>query len=125
MNKLLKECCFVFIDVYKDLCARNGKAVTTVARELGISSRTAADWIVKGSEPRPSTKKKIADYFGVDVSVFETGLKEHDMTDDVDELRELLHRRPELKTLLSAGAKVTAKDIRKAVILLEMMNDED
>lgn len=115
----------MFIDVYKDLCARNGKAVTTVARELGISSRTAADWVTKGSEPRPSTKKKIADYFGVDVSVFDTGLKEHDKTDDVDELRELLHRRPELKTLLSAGAKVTAKDIRKAVILLEMMNDED
>lgn len=66
----------MFIDVYKELCSQKGKAVTTVARELGISSRTAADWITKGREPRPSTKKKIADYFGVDVSIFDEDVKQ-------------------------------------------------
>lgn len=59
----------MFYEKYRELCAKNGLSPTGVARKVGISSRTAADWAF-GSEPRPATVKKIADFFGVDVSVF-------------------------------------------------------
>ena len=59
----------MFYDRYVELCRKNGMSPTGVARKVGISSRTAADWAF-GAEPRPSTAKKIADFFGVDVSYF-------------------------------------------------------
>lgn len=59
----------MFYDRYVELCRKNGMSPTGVARKVGISSRTAADWAL-GSEPRNSTLKRIADYFNVDVSYF-------------------------------------------------------
>lgn len=62
----------MFYDRYVELCRKNGMSPTGVARKVGISSRTAADWAL-GAEPRNSTLKRIADYFNVDVSYFYTG----------------------------------------------------
>lgn len=59
----------MFYDRYVELCRKNGMSPTGVARKVGISSRTAADWAL-GAEPRNSTLKRIADYFNVDVSFF-------------------------------------------------------
>ena len=59
----------MFYDRYVELCRKNGMSPTGVARKVGISSRTAADWAL-GAEPRNSTLKRIADYFNVDVSYF-------------------------------------------------------
>ena len=59
----------MFYDRYVELCRKNGMSPTGVARKVGISSRTAADWAF-GAEPRNSTLKRIADFFNVDVSYF-------------------------------------------------------
>ena len=53
----------------------NGKAETTVCRELGMSPANAKVWR-SGKEPLPSTKKAVADYFGVDVGMFDRPFEE-------------------------------------------------
>ena len=47
-------------------CAKNGKSPAVVAEELGFSNSATTCW-KNGSLPRMSSRKKIADYFGITV----------------------------------------------------------
>lgn len=60
----------MFYDILKPLCNRKGTTPFLVAKCLGISSRTQANW-KRGAEPREETKAKIANFLGVDVSYFD------------------------------------------------------
>lgn len=64
-----------FYEVFLRLCAQKGKAETTVCRELGLSPATAKIWR-NGSIPRNSTVKMLAEYFGVDISIFDNEFPE-------------------------------------------------
>lgn len=59
----------MFYEVFQRLCAQYGKAETSVCREIGISATSPKQWR-EGREPTPATKKRIADYFKVDVQMF-------------------------------------------------------
>ena len=52
------------------LCEEKGMSVSEMCRRLGLSASIASDWKQKGASPRASTKKKIADFFKVDISYF-------------------------------------------------------
>lgn len=58
----------MFYDVFERLCEEKGKAVTAVAREVGISPNAPQQWR-SGSKPRIDTLYKLAEYFGVPLSV--------------------------------------------------------
>ena len=47
-------------------CANKGKSPAVVAEELGFSNSATTCW-KNGSLPRMSSRKKIADYFGITV----------------------------------------------------------
>lgn len=51
---------------YVLLCNKNGKTPNGVCADLGLSSAIATRW-KKGSVPRDTTLKRIADYFGITV----------------------------------------------------------
>lgn len=55
-----------FYENYLRLCARVGKAPSSVALEIGVQKSTVSRW-VKGSMPRYATLLKISDYFGITV----------------------------------------------------------
>ena len=59
----------MFWEVFERLCASSGKSPNAVAKELGFSSGSITAW-KKGTEPRNSAMKKIADYFDVSVDCF-------------------------------------------------------
>lgn len=59
-----------FYENFQRLCRERGKAETSVCRELDISPSAPKAWR-SGVDPRPSTLKKLADYFDVDVLQFE------------------------------------------------------
>ena len=65
----------MFYDVFSWLCSQNGKAETSVCRELGMSAANPKQWR-NGKQPLPSTKKLLADYFGEDVSIFDSPIPE-------------------------------------------------
>lgn len=52
-----------------ELCSKNRVTPTALCIELGLSNATSVKW-KRGSVPRDTTIKKIADYFGVPVSYF-------------------------------------------------------
>ena len=56
----------MFWQNFTRLCEQSGKSPTRVAAELGFTVGSVAGW-KKGAEPRNSTLKQIADYFGVPV----------------------------------------------------------
>lgn len=58
-----------FYDTYVMYCSRVGKTPSGVAREIGISKSIVSRWKNGGGKPTDSTIQKIADYFGVPVSV--------------------------------------------------------
>lgn len=59
----------MFYDKLKSICSIKGIDVTPFIHSLGMSSGSITAWR-SGSEPRNSTKKRIADALGVDVSFF-------------------------------------------------------
>lgn len=111
----------MFYDRYLELCRSIGMAPTTVARKIGISSRTAADWAF-GSEPRVATKRKLANFFKVDVSYFDQD-DSVGSDDDNEVLRKVYEETKEFRKGLSDDENLiimayrTASDIKKAKIL--------
>ena len=71
----------MFWTVFSKLCAGRNTSASAVAKELGLSNSAATKW-KKGSVPSGAVLKKIADYFGVPVSVLLGGeLPESDESD--------------------------------------------
>ena len=136
MNKVLK-CVGVFslfYERYLELCRSIGMAPTTVARKVGISSRTAADWGL-GAEPRAATKRKLANFFKVDVSYFDQD-DSVGSDDDNEVLRKVYEETKEYRKGLSDDENLiimayrTASDVKKAKILryvfqLTLEKDDD
>jgi transcriptional regulator with XRE-family HTH domain len=56
-----------------ELCKRKGVSRSKMADDIGISRSSPQGWAEKGAVPRFETMKKIADYFGVDISYFSEG----------------------------------------------------
>lgn len=59
-----------FYEKLNNLCIKNGTSVTAVAVTLGYSSSASTTWKNSKGMPRPSTVKRVADYFGVPVEYF-------------------------------------------------------
>lgn len=56
----------MFWDNFLAECAKKGKSPAVVAEELGFSNSATTCW-KNGSLPRMSSRKKLADYFGITV----------------------------------------------------------
>lgn len=61
----------MFWEKVNKLCEEKGIAVSEMCRQLKMSNSIATEWKLRGASPRASTKKKIADFFRVDVSFFD------------------------------------------------------
>lgn len=59
----------MFYQQYLKLCGSAGLSPSKAATQAGFSSAHATHW-KHGSEPNDSTKLKLAEFFGVDVSYF-------------------------------------------------------
>lgn len=75
----------MFWSVFVDLCAKRGVSPNAVAKELTLSSGSVTSW-KGGAIPRPTTIRKIADYFGVSPDLFleetdEPGIKKAPATE--------------------------------------------
>lgn len=62
----------MFWSVFVGLCAKREVSPNAVAKALGLSSGSVTLW-KNGAVPRPTTIKKIADYFGVSPESFLAG----------------------------------------------------
>jgi len=118
---------------------RNGMSLRKFAQRCGVS-HTHIDSIEKGIDPRTGkpvrvtteTLKKIADGIGTDflylsslAEEVEYKIVQENKTDgEVEELRQQLKDRPELKMLFSVSKDATRDDILKTVKILKAMQED-
>lgn len=126
----------MFYDNFMNLCREKGQTPSSVGIAIGVQKSTVTRW-KQGSYPSEPTLKKLADYFGVPVSVL-TGKEEKPSTitvrdedgelivldDETLEYIDSLRARPEMKMLFSVSKKATKEDIIKAVKIIEALKDE-
>lgn len=65
----------MFWDNFVELCIKKGQSPNSVCDALGYSTAVATKW-KRGSIPRDTTVRKIADYFGVSVEMLLSDEKE-------------------------------------------------
>lgn len=63
----------MFFDIFKGLCDEKGVSCKRAAEDIGLSNSITTKWKKTGATPQGSTLQKIAEYFGVPVSVLLDG----------------------------------------------------
>jgi transcriptional regulator, XRE family len=66
--KIWKEGDTVILKKIEDLCRKNNISIAKLEKECGIGNATIRGWDT--SSPKVENLKKVADYFGKDVSYF-------------------------------------------------------
>lgn len=61
----------MFYDVFVEICNKTGISPSAAVEAVGVNRSAVTLWR-KGSEPRDSTKRKIANYFGLPFDYFDT-----------------------------------------------------
>jgi len=130
----------MFYDRLLELCREHGISITKLSQEVGISVSLQTAW-KRGTQPRLSTVKVIADYFNVSadyllgetddrtpknprtVSSISKEKYSNDTYSLVEDL-ETLHKRPDLRVLLSSSAKLDKEAIAAVIAIVERMNSE-
>lgn len=77
----------MFFDTFKKLCEVKGVSLSRALLDLDMSKSSISRW-KDGGSPTNSSKRKIADYFGVTVQELTLGQKEKPADQKVDELSE-------------------------------------
>ena len=102
-----------FYDIVRELCYSRGISLSTMAKDINISTGTVSAW-KQGSYPQGETLKKVADYFGVPTDYLMTGEKPKAyLTYDED---------VEIFTSIEA---LKDKDIRRIVLRLNRATKSD
>lgn len=115
----------IFFERYSELCFSVNSTPNSVAKELGISSGSVTAW-KNGTEPRPKTLSKIADYFHVSTDYL-LGKEEKPLINDDEELTEyvqMLKTRPECRMLFQLSKNATKDDVEAAVRIIEALRNK-
>jgi transcriptional regulator with XRE-family HTH domain len=117
-----------------------GKMIKELRTEKGVTQRELADYLgltpkmvsfyEKGERfPPQDILNKLADYFSttVDYILGRSDIRELPSNDELNELTELLetlHKRPEMKALFSISKNATKEDIEKTMKIIEALKNE-
>jgi transcriptional regulator with XRE-family HTH domain len=103
----------MFYTQFIKLCNEQKKEPSLVAEAIGLNRSSATAW-KKGSKPKATTVAALADYFGVDVSVFSDDKRDTvGVDEDLAEYLEDLRERPETRALLEASRGMTKEQVEK------------
>jgi len=124
-----------FKTILKKLRDKKGLSQTQLANKLHVAQNTVSNWETGNREPDWEMMSVIANFFGVTMDfllgrtetkntsfVAETkGTFSIAETNEVDEILEALHKRPEMKTLFSLSRKASKEDIEKTMKIIETL----
>jgi len=113
----------------RELRIKKGIMQKEAANDLNIPPNTYNQYETGKREPDYETLKNIADYFGVSVDFIlgrdEEENKKSSSDDEVWELREMLHKRPEMKTLFSLSKKASKEDVEQTIRIIEALKPKE
>lgn len=103
-------------EMFENLCRSKGVTPYRVAKETGVSTSTLSSWKSGRYTPKLDKLKAIADYFGVDVSVFgdvHTNVP-YDFYIDKQTIviAQKIYDNPELRMLFEATDNVPPQDLK-------------
>ena len=109
----------------KELCKDRGVTITGLEKELGFARGSLS----KIDKNKPSYERlgKLANYFGVPIEYFseEVPISGQDefyyLDEETREIVDLMHKRPEYKTLFSASRKLKPEDLAIIKAMIERM----
>lgn len=113
-----------FSTVLKQLREARNLSQNELAESLGIS-RSAVSMYENGNrEPSFQLLNAIVDFFNVDISYL-MDRKPAQIDSDIWEVRDTLHRRPEMRVLFEAIKDAPKEDIEKAVKIIEALKSDN
>lgn len=89
------------------LCEANGISITGLEKKLGLGLHTLLNW--DKTDPKITTAKKVADYFGVSVAYLMGWESE---IEDREAILEHLARDEELKAFMMTASKCTPDELK-------------
>ncbi|WP_333594737.1 helix-turn-helix transcriptional regulator [Anaerospora hongkongensis] len=100
---------------------RNNKGLTQdqMSDILGIKRARYNSWENDIAKPDIDMAKKLAQFHGVSTDYLLENFQESN--DDIDDILDILHKRPEMKMLFSVSKNATKEDIEKAVKIIEAL----
>lgn len=96
-----------------------------LAKKLNVAQNTVSNWENGIREPDLNTMRMLADLLDTTIDHLlgrETEMYQAD--EDLDEILEALHKRPEMKTLFSISKKATREDIETAMKIIEALKED-
>ena len=106
---------------------QQGKTLTSLCRYLEIATNSGTEWRAGRSASYMKKLPMIADYLGVTTEYLIGKTDSHHPAND-DELLEIMnavHKRPELRVLFSASKNATKDDILRTVKIIESLKGFD
>jgi len=111
-----------------DLRQSKGLTQNELAELVNVSRSALSLYELGKREPDYETLVRLADFFDVSVDYL-LGVSNVRQpvapSDEVEEILEELHKRPEMKTLFSISRKATKEDIEKAVKIIEALKGDE
>jgi len=113
----------------KQLREESGLQQKDIAKVLGVTESAIGHYERGARNLDPESIKKLADFFGVssDYLLGRTNIREPitpTSDDEVNEILESLHKRPEMKVLFSISKKASKEDIEIAVKIIEALKGD-
>lgn len=115
-------------EIFLQLLKNKGVKVTDVCKATGIANSTMTGWKQGKSVPQTETLKKIADYFGVSVSVFFPKFNPEPVQEEeheewyydvrTREMAQMIFDNHQLRALVDAASDATPEDIKTAYDVL-------
>lgn len=115
----------MFWDNFVRLCYSMGKSPNAVASEIGLKSTGTVTGWKNGAIPRPSVIQKLASYFNVPVEYLTETENSPSEDRELEEYREHLRTRPEMRLLFHTFKDSTKEEIEAIVAAWEAMHRKE
>lgn len=109
----------------KKLRKQRGMTQSQLAEQLNVSQATVASWENGTRRPDLDFLPTIAAFFGVTVNdIYGYDAPKED-EDEVMQIREMLRRDPDYRTMFNTISKATPEHVRAAVAMLKALEPKD
>ncbi|MDD2233648.1 MAG: helix-turn-helix transcriptional regulator [Desulfitobacteriaceae bacterium] len=111
--------------IIKELRTEKGVTQKELSDYLGLTPKMVSFYENEERFPPQDILNKLADYFSTTVDYILGRSKIRELpSNDVTELLETLHKRPEMKALFSLSKNATKEDIEKTMKIIEALKNE-
>ena len=110
--------------VFEKLCEIHNVTPYRVSQITGVTTSTLSSWKTGRYEPKSEKIQKLAEYFDVSPTVFQSAVKEeniHYIDSETATIAQKIFETPELRLLFRAASDSDPKDVQFAIDLLTRM----